>query len=105
MPAREATLAETTTTLTTARQSVQRLQILRLVLQGSVRELRRYLVRGGDLNARVYQSCHDGSFHVNSEDYRGSGEVFSMSLQDPALSQRRCSTTLSTQVKAEVSLL
>ena len=38
-------------TLATVRQSSQVLELLRLVLQGSVRELRRYLARGGDPDA------------------------------------------------------
>ena len=79
MPPTQATAAETTT-LTAPRQSTQLLQLLCLVLQGSIRELRRYLARGGDPHARVYQARHDGSFHVNSADYTGSGEVFDLSL-------------------------
>ena len=76
----EATAANTTTTLTTARQSSQLLQVLRLVLQGSVRELRRYLARGGDPTARVWQALHDASFHVSSEEYTGPGAVDQMAL-------------------------
>ena len=68
------------TTLTTARQSSQLLQVLRLVLQGSVRELRRYVTRGGDLNARVCLATEDDSWHVSSEDYTGPGSVAAMPL-------------------------
>ena len=74
----EVTAAETTT-LTAPRQSSQLLQVLRLVLQGSVRELRRYLARGGDPNAKVYQDprCN---FHVSSADYTGPDAVLEVSL-------------------------
>ena len=81
---RMSTTAETTgaetTTLTTARQSSQLLQLLRLVLQGSVRELRRYLARGGDPNARVYQAQLDPTFYVSSEESTGPGAVVALSL-------------------------
>ena len=76
----EATAAESTT-LTAPRQSSQLLQVLRLVLQGSVRELRRYLARGGDPNARVYQAVRDRrNFNVSSEEYTGSGAVEQLSM-------------------------
>ena len=68
------------TTLTTARQSSQLLQILRSVLQGSTRDLRRYLAGGGDPNARVYQAIPGGSFYVSSEEYTGPGTVLNLSL-------------------------
>ena len=80
MPPTEAAAATTSTTLTAPRQSSQQLQLLRLVLQGSIRELRRYLARRGDPNARVYHSVHADSFHVSGEEYTGPGEVLKRSL-------------------------
>ena len=79
MPAQEATATETTTLLT-ARQISLLLQIVRLVSQGSTWEVRRYLARGGDPNARVYQARQDGSFYVGSEEYIGPETVVGMSL-------------------------
>ena len=78
MPAIEATAAETTT-LSAPRQSSQLLQLLRLVLQGSTRELRRYLARGGVPNARVYQDPRF-NLHVSSEEYKGPGAMQETSL-------------------------
>ena len=79
MSSSEATAAETTT-LTAPRQSSQLLQLLRSVLQGSVRDLRRYLAKGGTPDARILRALHDGSCHVSSEEYRGPGGVVPMSL-------------------------
>ena len=75
-----AAAAETTTTLTAARQSSQLLQLLRLVLQGSIRDLGRYLVRGGDPNASVYQAAHTNIFCVSTEEYTGPRALTAMSL-------------------------
>ena len=85
--AEAATAAETT--LTTARQSSQLLQLLRLVLQDSLREMRRYLARGGDPHAMVYQDSEDGSFHVSSEEYTGSAAMLGMSLLAACCSRER----------------
>ena len=75
-----ATTGVSTTTLTAPRQSSQLLELLRSVLQDSVRELRRYLAIGGESNARVYQDPQRGNFHVSSEDYTGPGIVREVSL-------------------------
>ena len=68
------------TTLTTARQSSQLLQLLRSVLRGNMQDLIRYLDSHGDPNARVYQGKALGSFHVSSEEYTGPGAVVALSL-------------------------
>ena len=72
--------AAQTTVLTAPRQSSQLLQLLRSVLQGSTRELRRYLARGGDPKARVYLARRDGSCYVSSEEYRGPGRLTNVPL-------------------------
>ena len=79
MPLSEITAAETTT-LTAPRQSSQLLQLLRLVLQGGSRDLRRYLARAGDPNARVYRALQNGSFYVSHEEYTGPGGMAEVSL-------------------------
>ena len=80
MPTAQASTAAGTTVLTTARQSSQLLQLLRSVLRGSARDLRRYLARGGNPNARVYKAHDDGSFYASSEDYTGPSAVVVTSL-------------------------
>ena len=81
MPATETTAAaEITTTLTTARQSSQLLKLLRSVLQGSTPDLRRYLDRGGDPNARLYHTPEDGKVYVSSEEHTGSSALLTLSL-------------------------
>ena len=75
----QASAAESTT-LTTARQSSHLLQLLRVVIRGSGRDLRRYFARGGDPNARVYQALEKNSFFVSCEEYTGPGTMIAASL-------------------------
>ena len=77
------TAAETTTTLTTARQSSHLLQLLRSILRRNTRDLKPYLARGGDPNARVYQArelIDDGRCYVSCEEYTGPGDLKQVSL-------------------------
>ena len=78
MPAIDATAAESTT-LTTARQSSELLKLLRSVLQGSIRDMRRYLARGGDPHARVYKTL-EWILYVSSAEHTGPGAVEAISL-------------------------
>ena len=87
-PATEAT-AGAASTLTTAKQSTQLLKLLQSVLQGSVRDLRRYLATGGTPNARIFQAQHDKSCYVNSEDYTGPGAVEELSLLEDCCFRQR----------------
>ena len=78
MPPIEASAASEATQ-TTARQSSQLLKLLRSVTQGSTRDLRRYLARGGDPHARVYAD-EKGKFWASPEEYTGPGDLIRMSL-------------------------
>ena len=89
MPATEATAtAESTTTLTTARQSSQLLQLLPLVVQGCDGELRRYLATGGAPSARIYDDL-DWNFYASSADYTGPGAAQHVSLLAACCYQQR----------------